>query len=337
MRRATLLDRLCELYPDRGREQWYAAIACGEVRVNGERVRDPQRPIMVGAAVECIHEPPLASRAGYKLQHALARFGVSVAGRVLLDAGSATGGFTDCLLRHGARHVHCVDVAHGALTYRLREDPRTSVHERTNVMHLSAGSLQPPPDGAVCDLSFRSLRGAAARLLGLTGENWLVALIKPQFELAAAPGTRGSGIRFDGRVIGTDAITAVVTALVRDLAVEGVMVRGCTPAPVRGRRGNREVLALLTAGARPAAEAVWADAVATLRQELRQSAGTAAVTGGSRARLLRCRGGAEEPGAADRFADVGALGPEELDPSAVDQNLHHLHTGKLGCREHDLL
>ena len=269
-RRGTLLDRLCELYPDRGREQWYAAIACGAVLVDGERVRDPQRPIAVGAAVEHIQEPPLASRAGYKLQHALSRFLVPVAGKVVLDAGSATGGFTDCLLRHGARHVHCVDVAHGMLTYRLRKDPRTSVHERTNVMHLSGDSLQPPPDGAVCDLSFRSLRGAAARLLGLTGENWLVALIKPQFELAAAPAARESRTRFDGRVVGTDAITAVVTALVRDLAEEGVVVQGCTPAPVRGRRGNREVLALLAAGAEPVAGAAWPGAVATLRRELQQ-------------------------------------------------------------------
>ena len=239
--------------------------------MDGERVRDPQRPTAAGAAVERIHEPPLASRSGYKLQHALLRFRVPVADKVLLDAGSATGGFTDCLLRRGARHVHCVDVAHGALTYRLREDPRTSVHERTNVMHLSADSLQPQPHGAVCDLSFRSLRGAAARLLGLTEENWLVALIKPQFELAAAPAPGESGVRFDGRVIGSDAITAVVAALVRDLATEGVMVHGCTPAPVRGRRGNREVLALLKAGAQPAAEAVWPDAVATLRQELQQA------------------------------------------------------------------
>ncbi len=271
-RRGTLLDRLCERYPDRGREQWYAAIACGAVLVDGERVRDPQRPIAVGATVEHIDAPPLASRAGYKLQHALNRFPVPVAGRVVLDAGSATGGFTDCLLRHGARHVHCVDVAHGALTYRLRKDPRTSVHERTNVMHLAGDSLQPPPDGAVCDLSFRSLRGAAARLLGLTGDNWLVALIKPQFELAAAPTARAARSRFDGRVIGTDAIIAVVTALVRDLAAEGVVVQGCTPAPVRGRRGNREVLALLAAGTKPVAAAAWPDPVATLRRELQQSA-----------------------------------------------------------------
>lgn len=271
MRGGTLLDRLCERYPDHGRERWYAAIACGEVLVDGERVRDPQRQIAAGAAVRRVREPPLASRAGYKLQHALIRFGVPVAGKVVLDAGSATGGFTDCLLRHGARHVHCVDVAHGALTYRLRRDPRTSVHERTNVMHLAGDSLQPPPDGAVCDLSFRSLRGAAARLLGLSGENWLVALIKPQFELAAAPAGREARTRFDGRVVGTEAITAVVTALLRDLAAEGVVLQRCTPAPVRGRRGNREVLALLAAGPVPAAEDAWPDAVATLRRDLQQA------------------------------------------------------------------
>ena len=270
-RRRTLLDRLCERYPERGREQWYAAIACGEVLVDGARVRDPQCAIAMEAALECIQEPPLASRGGYKLRHALIHFGVPVAGKVMLDAGSATGGFTDCMLRYGARHVHCVDVAHGALTYRLRRDPRTSVHERTNVMHLSGASLEPAPDGAVCDLSFRSLRGAAARLLGLTGENWLVALIKPQFELAAGPSLREARTEFDGRVVGTDAIAAVVTELLRDLATEGVAVQRCTPAPVRGRRGNREVLALLAAGPIPVAAAAWPKAIATLRRELQQS------------------------------------------------------------------
>ena len=192
---------------------------------------------------------------------------------MVLDAGSATGGFADCLLRRGARHVHCVDVAHGALAYRLRVDPRTSVHERTNVMHLGDDSLHPPPDGAVCDLSFRSLRGAAARLLGLTGENWLLALIKPQFELAAALAPRRPRCRFDGRVLGVDAITAVVAALVRDLAAEGVAVQRCTPAPMRGRRGNREVLALLSGRRTAAAAARWQSTVAELRGELQQSEG----------------------------------------------------------------
>ena len=270
---STLLDRLCELHPDRGREQWYAAVACGEVLVDGERIRDPQRLIAAGAAVARRQEPPLVSRAGYKLRHALIRFGVPVSDKVVLDAGSATGGFTDCLLRRGARHVHCVDVAHGALAYRLRVDPRTSVHERTNVMHLGDDSLHPPPDGAVCDLSFRSLRGAAARLLGLTGENWLLALIKPQFELAAAPAPRRPRCRFDGRVLGVDAITAVVAALVRDLAAEGVAVQRCTPAPMRGRRGNREVLALLSGRRTAAAAARWQSTVAELRGELQQSEG----------------------------------------------------------------
>ena len=265
---STVLDRLCELHPDRDREHWYAAVACGEVLVDGAPIRDPQHLIAAQAAVARQPEPPLASRAGYKLRHALLRFGVPVSGKVVLDAGSATGGFTDCLLRHGARHVHCVDVAHGALAYRLRVDPRTSVHERTNVMHLGDDSLQPPPDGAVCDLSFRSLRGAAMRLLRLTAENWLLALIKPQFELVSKPVAQRPGGRFDGRVRGADAITAVVAALARDLAAEGVVVQRCTPAPVRGRRGNREVLALLAGGGAPVAAATRQHTVAELRREL---------------------------------------------------------------------
>jgi 23S rRNA (cytidine1920-2'-O)/16S rRNA (cytidine1409-2'-O)-methyltransferase len=273
----TLLARLCELHPEPGRDHWYAAVLCGEVRVDGERVRDPRRPVTDASAVAVQPEPPLASRAGYKLLHALERLHVPVAGKVVLDAGSATGGFTDCLLRRGARHVHCVDVAYGALAYRLRNDSRTSVHERTNVMHLHPGSLRPQPDGAVCDLSFRSLRGAAARLLDLTSEGWLLALIKPQFEWRAAAGqARGEAPRrFDGLVRGAGAIVAVVRALQADLAGEGVEIRRCTPAPLPGRRGNREVLALLGA-ARSEPDEVsalvdtvdTADAVETLRKEL---------------------------------------------------------------------
>jgi len=273
----TLLDRLCELHPEPGREHWYAAVLCGEVRVDGERVRDARRMVTDASAVAVQRRPPLASRAGYKLLHGLERFRVPVAGKVVLDAGAATGGFTDCLLRRGARHVHCVDVAYGALAYRLRGDSRTSVHERTNVMHLHPGSLRPRPDGAVCDLSFRSLRGAAARLLDLTREGWLLALVKPQFEWRAAAGPApGAGTRrFDGLVRGADAIAAVVRALQADLAAEGVELRRCTPAPLRGRRGNREVLALLTAaravpsGVSAMAEtADTADAVDILRKEL---------------------------------------------------------------------
>lgn len=271
----TLLARLCQRYPEPGRDHWYAAVMCGEVRVDGERVRDPRRIVTGASAIAVQHETALASRAGYKLLHALERFAVPVAGKVVLDAGAATGGFTDCLLRRGVRHVHCVDVAYGALAYRLRNDSRTTVHERTNVMHLRPGRLRPDPDGAVCDLSFRSLRGAAARILTLTREGWLVALIKPQFEwrtagLGAPPRPRarrtGATGRFDGLVRGADAIVAVVNALQAGLAAEGLTIRRCTPAPVSGRRGNREVLGLLTAGRSTAAEV--SVMVETLRAEL---------------------------------------------------------------------
>ena len=253
VRAQTLLAWLCERYPEPGRDHWYAAVLCGEVRVDGARVRDPRHTVTGTAVVVVQNEPALASRAGYKLLHALERFGVPVAGKVVLDAGAATGGFTDCLLRRGARHVHCVDVAYGMLAYRLRNDPRTSVHERTNVMHLRTGCLQPEPDGAVCDLSFRSLRGAAARLLELTREGWLLALIKPQFERRGAASGAPTE-RFDGLVRGADAIVAVVRKLQADLAAEGVAIRRCSPAPVAGRRGNREVLGLVTAGRSTAAE-----------------------------------------------------------------------------------
>lgn len=283
-RARTLLARLCELYPEPARDHWYAAVLCGEVRVDGERVRDPRRVVAAGSAIAVQHEPALASRAGYKLLHALERFKVPVAGKVVLDAGAATGGFTDSLLRRGAAHVHCVDVAYGALAYRLRTDPRTTVHERTNVMHLQLGSLLPQPDGAVCDLSFRSLRGVAARILALTREGWLIALVKPQFEWRAAgsnapPGRSGAARpaarRFDGLVRGADAIVAVVRTLQAGLAAEGIAMHRCTPAPVSGRRGNREVLGLLTAGRSTPAQV--AAMMESLRAELVRAAAASAA------------------------------------------------------------
>lgn len=266
-RKERLIEHISKLYPTLERDYCYSAIACGEVYVDGHRVRDHRQLVGVSTSVTFQKEPPFASRAGYKLSHALSQFGVSVTGKVILDAGSATGGFTDCLLRSGACHVHCVDVAHGALTYRLRQHHRTTVHERTNVMHLTEGKLDPLPSGAVCDLSFRSLRGVAARLITLVRDKWLIALIKPQFELVS-PNIVPPG--FKGRLIGADSISTVVDALTRDLSEEGVGVKCCTPAPLKGKRGNREILALLISQNRIEAAESSRKLMIKLRRELKE-------------------------------------------------------------------
>ena len=239
----TLLTALAAQHADRGRERLLAAILCGDVQVDGAVVRDPHLRIPTAARV--VLEPParLASRGAVKLQRALDAFRLDVAGLTVLDAGAAAGGFTDCLLRNGADLVFSVDVAYGMLSYALRQDPRTVVLERTNAMRLEPAQLRPTPDLAVCDLSFRSLRGVAAHLLALTLRRRLVALVKPQFEWLKPPPT------FAGVVDDANDVAAIMETLFVDLERDGLGVEACVASPIAGRRGNREAFILL--GPRP--------------------------------------------------------------------------------------
>ncbi len=134
---------------------------------------------------------PWVSRGGLKLDHALRHFGLSPMGRVCLDVGASTGGFTDVLLTHGAAKVHAVDVGHGQLAWKLRSDPRVVVHEKTNARYLTAASVPDPIETLVCDASFIGLATVLPSCLALcTPDVWAVALIKPQFE--AGPGAVGA-------------------------------------------------------------------------------------------------------------------------------------------------
>ncbi len=243
--------------------------------VNGERIRDPALRVAADALIEMPSRQRYVSRGGEKLHAALEEWSAPVRGKVFLDAGASTGGFTDCLLQFGARAVHAVDVGYNQLDYRLRRDSRVIVHERTNLMHLE--SLDPPADAAVADLSFRSLRGAARKLLSLSGEGWAIVLVKPQFEFASAlkragagrsPGSRGRGrspvrgrsaprdvadfnsaTNFEAGVVrDPDVLQEILLSLRRDLAADGITVQGELASPVAGRRGNREFLFLLTSG-----------------------------------------------------------------------------------------
>ena len=245
MARIRLLDRLCLLHPEREREELLAHVLCGDVSVEGERVRDPRRLVRADSSV-CVDASPTRSgryvgRGGVKLEHALREWGLSVRGDVVLDAGASTGGFTDCLLQHGARVVHSVDVGYNQLDYRLRTDRRVIVHERTNIMHVH--SLDPAPVAAVADLSFRSLRGAAGHLLALA-PRWAVLLVKPQFEWESAPKS------FDGTVPDT-ALAGILIRTLSALAVEGAIPQALLESPIRGRKGNREYLLLARSARSP--------------------------------------------------------------------------------------
>jgi 23S rRNA (cytidine1920-2'-O)/16S rRNA (cytidine1409-2'-O)-methyltransferase len=232
MKKRPLLEVLRDLEPQAGREDLLARILCGEVRVDGARIRDPRLP--VERSQVSLERRAFVSRGGLKLDGALAAHGPAVAGLCLLDAGCSTGGFSDCLLQRGAARVIAVDVGYGQLDYRLRRDPRVTLLERTNVLSLSREQLPALPDGAVADLSFRSLRGAAAHLLGLTAAGWLLALVKPQFEW------RSPDAGFRGVVRDPQVRAKVLGSLAADLAAEGVFLQRAAAASPSGARGNRE-------------------------------------------------------------------------------------------------
>lgn len=205
----------------------------GEARIAkaGDLVRADQ-PLEVRG-----QDHPWVSRGGVKLAHGLAHFGLSPAGRVCLDVGASTGGFTDVLLTHGAAKVYAVDVGHGQLAWKLRNDPRVVVMERVNARHLDAAALPEAPSVIVCDASFIGLRTVLPAPLSLAApEAWAVALIKPQFEVG--PAVAKGGVVRDAAV--HERVCADISAWWAGLP--GWTVLGVEPSPLLGPEGNREFL-----------------------------------------------------------------------------------------------
>jgi 23S rRNA (cytidine1920-2'-O)/16S rRNA (cytidine1409-2'-O)-methyltransferase len=180
-------------------------------------------------------EEPFASRGGEKLEAALDRLGVLVGGRRVLDAGASTGGFTDCLLRRGARSVVAVDVAYGAIAWRLRNDERVTLLERTNVRHLRLEQIDAPVQLAVADLAFISLVAVRDAILGVcTPDAELLLLVKPQFEAPRAAVGRGGVVREPAEWIRS--MRAVADAY----RAAGCSLAGACASPLVGPAGNRE-------------------------------------------------------------------------------------------------
>jgi 23S rRNA (cytidine1920-2'-O)/16S rRNA (cytidine1409-2'-O)-methyltransferase len=232
------------------RDRAQAEISAGRVMVRGvpatkaARMVDADDPVALKGP-----GPRFASRGGDKLDAALDRFGIDVAGRTALDAGASTGGFTDCLLQRGAAHVVAVDVGRGQLDLRLRTDPRVSVRERTNVRHLTPAAAGRQFDLIVADLAFISLRTVAPALLGLaTAGADLVLLVKPQFEAGRAEASRERGVIRDPEVW-RGALAGVIDAY----GAGGAAIMGLMVSPLHGAEGNVEFLAHLVAGTEPRA------------------------------------------------------------------------------------
>jgi 23S rRNA (cytidine1920-2'-O)/16S rRNA (cytidine1409-2'-O)-methyltransferase len=224
--------------PEMTKDQAGALVSCRNVYINGELCTDPKQMFTSDSIVE-ISFPKYVSRGGFKLEKALSEFGIDVNGLVMLDAGSSTGGFTDCLLQNGAKAVHSVDVGFNLLDFKIRNDARVYVHEKQNIMTLQKEDIVPPAEGAVADLSFRSIKGAASHILDLVGDTFLIALIKPQFEV---PKWQEN---FFGVVEDPVLMKQTLTNVYENLQQDGVGICNATVSPIRGHKGNTEFLALL--------------------------------------------------------------------------------------------
>jgi 23S rRNA (cytidine1920-2'-O)/16S rRNA (cytidine1409-2'-O)-methyltransferase len=256
-------SRLDALLVERGmfesRSRAAAAVMAGEVRTGPERspASKPGMMVPVDAEVEVAERRRYASRGGQKLERALACFGLYPEGRLCLDVGASTGGFTDCLLQAGAARVTCVDVAYGELDWRLREDPRVTVLERVNARRLRSDQLPYAPDLIVVDVSFIGLAKVLPALAGCAAASFdLLALVKPQFEVGRDRVGSGGVVRS-----ASDRLEALVSA--GEAAVHlDMSVQGYCSSGLPGPAGNLESFMWCTEASRDGAH----DLVAAARE-----------------------------------------------------------------------
>jgi 23S rRNA (cytidine1920-2'-O)/16S rRNA (cytidine1409-2'-O)-methyltransferase len=245
--------RLDTLLADRGlyesRSRAAAAVIAGDVRVSGRPARKPGELVADDADVAVAEAPPFVSRGGIKLANALDAFGVDPAGRLALDVGASTGGFTDCLLKRGVTAVVAVDVAYGELHWRLRNDPRVTVIERRNARSLVPDELPFEPDLIVADVSFISLTKVLPAVLACAAPVFdCLALVKPQFEVGRERISKGGVVRS-----ADDRRAALVEVGERARSELGAAVLGYTASGLPGPAGNRESFVWLAEAGRAGA------------------------------------------------------------------------------------
>jgi 23S rRNA (cytidine1920-2'-O)/16S rRNA (cytidine1409-2'-O)-methyltransferase len=227
------------LAPSRQRAQ--ALIMGGKVLVDQQPVDKPGARVEEAAEITVRGEDlPYVSRGGLKLAGALDATGFSVQGLTCMDVGASTGGFTDCLLQRGAEHVYAVDVGYGQLAWKLRQDPRVTVIERTNIRHLTTAQVPAALDLATIDTSFISLKIVVpATLPFLKPDGLLLALIKPQFEVGRGQVGKGGVVRDPHQR------ETVIIELRSFFEAQGLSCGPVIPSPIRGPKGNQEYVILL--------------------------------------------------------------------------------------------
>jgi 23S rRNA (cytidine1920-2'-O)/16S rRNA (cytidine1409-2'-O)-methyltransferase len=234
--------RLDRLLVGRGlsesRERAQAVIIAGQVLVSGQKIDKAGALVPENAEIRVLGESlPYVSRGGLKLEAALKEFRIVAEGKVALDVGASTGGFTDCLLQSGVKKVYAVDVGYGQMAWKLRQDARVVTIERTNIREIDPSLLPEPIDIAVADVSFISLEKVVPGILKfLKSDAEVIALIKPQFEVGKAQVGKGGIVRDDA------ARTAAVNRITDYFRGLGLEVKGVIPSPITGQDGNVEYL-----------------------------------------------------------------------------------------------
>jgi len=231
---------LCE-----SRERAKRSILAGQVRINGQTAHKASDSVRAGDQLAIDTPEKFVSRGGHKLEHAINHFRISVKDLVAIDLGASTGGFTDCLLQHGAARVHAVDVGQGQLAWKLRTDSRVVVMEKTNARNLTLAHMPDgyvPADLAVIDCSFISLKKILPPAIALLkAEGKIIALIKPQFEAGKAEVAKGRGVITDA-VIHERVLPELETFVA---GLPQCWWRGVTESPLLGPAGNKEFLVLI--------------------------------------------------------------------------------------------
>ena len=220
------------------REKGQAMILAGQVLVNDRKVDKAGTLVPEDADIRILGDQlPYVGRGGLKLEAALREFKIDVTGKTCLDVGASTGGFTDCLLQHGCKKVFAVDVGYGQMAWKLRQDQRVVLIERTNIREISPSLILEPIDIVVIDVSFISLEKVIPSVLQFLASNaQLIALIKPQFEVGREQVGKGGIVRDEA------ARSAAVDRIVAFVSGQGFEVKGVIPSPITGQDGNVEFL-----------------------------------------------------------------------------------------------
>jgi len=236
MQKKSRLDRLLvEKGLIESREKAKALILAGNVLVNGTRTNKAGTLVKSDASLEVLQKIPYASRGGLKLEAALRNFNIEVRDKTAMDVGASTGGFTDCLLQRGIKKVYAVDVGYGQLAWKLRNNPRVILLEKTNIRYLKKDVVPTKIDIATIDVSFISLLKVIPKVMEfLASAGEIVALIKPQFEVTKREVGKGGVVKDEAKRL------EVLEKITKEVKNMGLIVKGVIKSPLLGPKGNTE-------------------------------------------------------------------------------------------------